>query len=233
MALLFIHGAGATSLTWRLQLLHFRNAFAIDLPGHPNGPGLKTIEEYVGSVEKYVKEKAIGNLVLVGHSMGGAIVMSYELRNLNSAGLILVGTGARLRVHPDILSAILRNYEEAARLIAGWAVSPSCGRVIKDRLARDMLKIRPEVTFDDFSACNKFDGMNDVEKISCPTLIICGTDDKLTPPKYSQYLHDKIRGSKLVVIPKAGHTVMLEEHRPFNGAVEAFLAELQASGHEA
>src|SRR3989304_6579211 len=141
MALLFIHGAGATSLTWRLQLLHFRNAFAIDLPGHPNGPGLKTIEEYVGSVEKYVKEKAIGNLVLVGHSMGGAIVMSYELRNLNSAGLILVGTGARLRVHPDILSAILRNYERAPRLIAPSRGSTSRFPFTQHMLARDMLKI--------------------------------------------------------------------------------------------
>ncbi len=68
--------------------------------------------------------------------------------------------------------------------------------------------------------------MNDVEKIDCRTMIICGADDQLTPPKYSQYLHQKIRNSRLHIIAGAGHSVMLEKHREFNLLLEAFSASL-------
>jgi pimeloyl-ACP methyl ester carboxylesterase len=97
---------------------------------------------------------------------------------------------------------------------------------VVDRIAKEMLKIRAEVTYGDWMACNGFDRMSDVERIMAPTLVICGTDDRLTPPKYSQYLHEKIRNSKLVVIPGAGHSVMLEQHGAFNEALEVFLASL-------
>ena len=56
----------------------------------------------------------------------------------------------------------------------------------------EMLKINPEVTYGDFIACDRFDRMKEVEGIHCPTLILCGADDRLTPPKYSQYLHERI-----------------------------------------
>jgi pimeloyl-ACP methyl ester carboxylesterase len=224
--LLFIHGAGGSRTTWHLQLSYFKDALAPELPGHPNGSGFATIEEYVASVEEYIEKNNVRNPVLVGHSMGGAIAIDFALRNSNLAGLVLVGTGARLKVRPDILSKILENYEEASRLIATSSVSPSCDPVIIDRISKEMLKIRAEVTHQDFLACNEFDRMNDIQKISCPTLIVCGADDKLTPLKYSQYLHERIRNSKLVEIAGAGHSVMLEKHRAFNEALEAFLGSL-------
>jgi pimeloyl-ACP methyl ester carboxylesterase len=89
-----------------------------------------------------------------------------------------------------------------------------------------LLKVKPEVAYGDFIACDRFDRMNDVQKITCKTLIVVGADDRMTPVKYSQYLHEKIVNSSLVVIPDAGHNVMLEKHREFNAAVEAFLDSL-------
>ena len=142
------------------------------------------------------------------------------------AALVLVGTGARLRVRSDILSKILENYEKTSKLIAKWSVSSNCDPAIVDRLAREIFKVRPEVTHGDFLACDKFDRMDDIEKISYRTLIICGADDTLTPRKYSQHLHQKIRNSKLVIIPGAGHSVMLEKHRLFNDVLEAFVDSL-------
>lgn len=226
MTPLFIHGAGASPMVWRLQLLHFKGSLAVELPGHPNGVGCSTIEEYASSVEKYIGKKAVKDPVLVGHSMGGAIAITLALRNSDLAGLILVGTGARLRVHPNILSKVKENYEEASKLIGSWSVSPSSDPVIAERIAEELLQVKPEVTYGDFMACDKFDRMNDVHKIACKTLIAVGADDLMTPVKYSQYLHEKIGKSKLVVIPGAGHSVMLEKHRSFNGAVQAFLDSL-------
>jgi len=233
LKVLFIHGAGGGSATWQLQLRHFEGSIAIELPGHPNGSGLRTIPEYVAVVEDYVRRHGIEYPVLVGHSMGGAISMEFALRNPRLAGLVLVGTGARLRVHPHILTKINENYNEAAKLIASWSVSPKSDPIMTDRLAAELLKVRPEVTYGDFLACNDFDRMNEIERISAPTLVICGADDQLTPVKYSQYLHQHIRNSKLVVIPGAGHSVMLEKPREFNAALEAFLASLEAFDSEA
>lgn len=226
MTPLFIHGAGASPMVWRLQLLHFKGSLAVELPGHPSGAGCSTIEEYASSVEEYIGKKAVKDPVLVGHSMGGAIAITLALRNSDLAGLILVGTGARLRVHPNILSKIKENYEEASKLIGSWSVSPSSDPVIAERIAEELLQVKPEVTYGDFIACDNFDRMNDVHKIACKTLIAVGADDLMTPVKYSQYLHEKIGKSKLVVIPGAGHSVMLEKHRSFNAAVQDFLDSL-------
>ena len=213
-------------MSWQLQLHHFKEAQAIGLPGHPEGPGFKTIGEYVESVEEYLEKNAIGNPVLVGHSMGGAIAIEYALSHTDLEGLVLVGTGARLRVRQDLIAKIMQDYEDASKSIARMSVSPSCDEVLVERIAREILKVRAEVTYGDFEACNRFDRMNDVEKIDCPTMIICGADDQLTPPKYSQYLHQKIRNSRLNIIEGAGHSVMLEKHREFNMLIEAFSASL-------
>jgi len=213
-------------MVWRLQLLHFKGSLAVELPGHPTGAGYSTIEEYASWVEEYIGKKAVKDPVLVGHSMGGAIAITLALRNSDLAGLILVGTGARLKVHPSILSKVKENYEEASKLIGSWSVSPSSDPVIAERITEELLRVKPEVTYGDFMACDKFDRMNDVNKIACKTLIAVGADDLMTPVKYSQYLHEKISKSKLVVIPGAGHSVMLEKHRSFNGAVQDFLDSL-------
>jgi pimeloyl-ACP methyl ester carboxylesterase len=206
--------------------LHFKDAMAVELPGHPDGTGCGSIEEYVASVEDYVEKKAVKNLILVGHSMGGAIAITFALRHPDMAGIVLVGTGARLRVQPQILSKIKENYEEASKLIASWSISPTSGPVLADRIAREMLQVNPKVTYGDFMACNKFDRMKDVSKIACKTLIIVGADDQMTPAKYSEYLHEQIAGSRIVVMPGAGHSVMLEKHRAFNEALRAFLDSL-------
>jgi len=224
--LLFIHGAGGSRLTWHLQLSRFRDALAVELPGHPRGSGFNTIPQYADLVEEFIQRNGMRDPVLVGHSMGGAIAIEFTLRTLTSAGLVLVGTGARLRVHPDIMSKLKGSYEEACRFIAAWSVSPSCDPVIRDRIAQEMLKVGADVTYGDFLACNSFDRMDDLERIRNPTLIVCGADDRMTPVKYSLYLHEKIRNSRLVVVPGAGHMVMLEKHRELNYAIETFLSAL-------
>jgi pimeloyl-ACP methyl ester carboxylesterase len=230
MTLIFIHGAGGSRLSWQLQLRHFNEARAIELPGHPTGSGFRTIKEYTESVQEYLKEKRIRNPVLIGHSMGGAIAIEYALTHADLQGLVLVGTGARLRVSQELMRKILEDYEEAGKLIAQVSVSPSCEPLLVERIAKEMLKVKADVTYGDFEACNRFDRMNDVYEIAAQTLIVCGADDLLTPPKYSQYLHEKIQNSKLIIVPGAGHSVMLEKHREFNAAIEAFVASLSASG---
>jgi len=66
-----------------------------------------------------------------------------------------------------------------------------------------------------------------VHEISVPSLVICGSEDVLTPLKYSRYLAERINGARLEVIDRAGHMVMLERPLEFNQRLESFF---QATG---
>ena len=104
MKLVFLHGAGNSSLSFYYQLRHFRNSKAIELPGHPTGKACTTIDGYLEWVRGFNAARRYKDVVLCGHSMGGAIALLYALRYPEELrGIILIGTGARLRVHPDYL----------------------------------------------------------------------------------------------------------------------------------
>ncbi len=72
--------------------------------------------------------------------------------------------------------------------------------------------------------------MKEIERIELPTLIICGEEDELTPEKYSQFLHSRVKGSSLEILPGAGHMVMMESAGPFNEKIGAFVSNPFSSG---
>jgi len=76
-----------------------------------------------------------------------------------------------------------------------------------------MLETRQSVLSGDLQACNKFDMMDRVAGVMQPTLVICGTEDQMTPQRYAQFLVNGIPNARLVVVPEAGHMVMLEQPR--------------------
>jgi pimeloyl-ACP methyl ester carboxylesterase len=122
-----------------------------------------------------------------------------------------------------ILDGIKSDFEATVRKINGFAFSRKTPSEMIGRGAAEMMQSRPEILYGDFLACDRFDIMNEVEKISLPTLIVCGGEDELTPPKYSQFLHQRIKGSKLEILPDAGHMVMMESAETFNEKVGEFI----------
>jgi pimeloyl-ACP methyl ester carboxylesterase len=95
-----------------------------------------------------------------------------------------------------------------------------------ERGINEMLRCHPGALYGDFLACDRFDIMKEVERINLPTLILCGEDDQLTPVKYSQSLQSRIKGSKMEVLPDAGHMVMMEAPQLFNKKIGEFIREL-------
>ena len=79
-----------------------------------------------------------------------------------------------------------------------------------------------DVVLDNFT----FDIGDRLSTLTVPTLIVCGAEDQLTPVDLVQDLKDRIRGSRLAVIPRAGHMVMLETPDAVNREIEGFLAKL-------
>jgi len=234
-SVLFIHGAGGGQHTWSYQKAFFEKRFnpiIIELPGHgtSEGEGEEEIGRYAEHVYSFLKALALSKVFLVGHSMGGAITQTLALKQAEVLkGIILVGTGARLRVFPIILNMIRSDFAETVRKITQFAYSPNTRPEMIDRGVTDMMRCRPEILYGDLLACDRFDIMNEVEKITLPTLIICGDEDQLTPVKYSQFLLQRIKGSRLEILPGAGHMVMMESAEPFNEKIGAFVSNPIAS----
>jgi len=67
---------------------------------------------------------------------------------------------------------------------------------------------------------------SEVDKITVPTLILVGDEDVAVPPVHSQRLHEHIAGSRLEIIPRAGHTSTVEEPTAVNSAITNFLGSL-------
>lgn len=227
--LIFIHGAGGTHLHWPPQMrrLAGQRIYALDLPGHgkSGGVGSQNIGDYARVVVDFLDANHMNKAVFVGHSMGSAISLTLALDFPKRVlGLGLVGSGARLRVAPQILENTNSDamFPLAIKLINDAAFGPSASPRLKELAAQRMAEIRPSVIHGDFMACNEFDVMQRLGEISVPTLILCGTEDILTPMKYSEFLRDHIPAARLVTFPDAGHMVMLEQPEAVANALAEF-----------
>jgi pimeloyl-ACP methyl ester carboxylesterase len=228
MNLIFIHGSGGCKESWQYQTQYFSGSVAIDLPGHPDGEPCATIEDYVQWLHAYVSANEDTNLVIVGHSLGGGIALLFGLKYPEKVkGLICLGSGARLRVHPMFLEGLEKaiTANESTQDFADSALSlvdPELAKIIARRMEENGLA----VMLNDLRACDKFDIMDRLAEIDIPLLAISATDDVMTPPKYSQYLADHMQNARAVTIEDGTHFVFAEKPEEVNRAIEDFLKAL-------
>ncbi|MFX1392006.1 MAG: alpha/beta fold hydrolase [Promethearchaeota archaeon] len=226
---MFIHGSGENSNLWKEQFedLNLKyNLISIDLPSHGNSESVSdlSLELYVNVINGLIETLQIKKVILCGHSLGGAIAQSYYFNYpQNVKALILVGTGGRLRVSPVILNALKSDFQEYLESIPLAAFYIKTNKSIINAIIEDTSRIPQEVVYTDFSICDRFDTLDKTNTINIPCLIIIGKQDKLTPLKYSTFFNEKIKNSKLVVIDKAAHMVMLEKPDEFNKAIQEFI----------
>ncbi len=228
-AIIFIHGSGGNSYVWYNQLANLGlnyNIIAIDLPSHDQSDKFSelSLELYVGVVKTLIETLKIKEVILAGHSLGGAVIQSYYFNHPDDvSALILVGTGARLRVSPIILTSLQNDYQEFLEGLPIGAFYRKTSKDLINEYLAETSKTNPRVTYNDFKICDGFDAMDKLSLIDVPCLIICGKDDKLTPPKYSKHFHENLKISELVIIDKASHMVMLEKPEEMNQAIELFI----------
>ena len=229
MKLVFIHGSGSSSLSFYYQLRHFRNSKALDLPGHPSGAPCTSINGYLEWVRGFNTARRYKDVVLCGHSMGGAIALQYALQYPNEIrGLILLGTGAKLRVRQENLDQCREpgpNNSEWLQHQENYfqGVESDIQKVMMMRAS----EIGPAVELNDLLSCDSFDVMSQLSGIDLPTLVMCGDQDTMTPIKYSDYLTNNIKDAKQHIIDQARHFAQLQNYRQVNGFIEEFLVSLK------
>lgn len=228
MKLIFIHGSGGCKESWKYQTDYFENSEAINLPGHPDGNLCPTIPDYVTWLHTYIHDKGYSDVVLAGHSLGGGIALQYALDYPEDlTGIISVGSGGRLRVHPDFVKALEKAVENPSmtdEFNKGKydLIDPSLAAVIEQRAEENT----PASFLNDLKACDRFDVMDRLESIRMPMLAIVGDKDIMTPPKYSQFMADKMDNAKVVIIPGGTHFAFAEKPEPVNQAIKDFMQSL-------
>ena len=169
--------------------------------------------------------------MIAGHSLGGAIalLMGLEYRD-ELSGLILIGTGARLRVSPAILQEAREKPVQAQEHMTEMCLTEEHVATKGRQIAQEQAQTKPGMLYRDLLACDRFDVMSRLHEINVPTLVICGSEDQLTPPKYSLFLRDHLTGvagsARLDIFPAASHYVMREQPEMVNRAIEDWLASV-------
>jgi pimeloyl-ACP methyl ester carboxylesterase len=223
MRLVFIHGAGCTGEVFNAQLGAFSNSIALTLPGHSGGSAgpdsITGFADYVaGEIAGYN-----GATVLCGSSMGGAIALEVALSGRqNLAGIVLLGSGARLRVAPPIFERLNADFPAAARELAGMFFAHPTPALV-DAAVAQLLRVGRDQTVRDFIACNEFDATERVARLQVPLLAVTGERDVMTPPKFARWFTDRVTGAEARILPDAGHLAMIERPAETNAAVRAFL----------
>jgi pimeloyl-ACP methyl ester carboxylesterase len=223
--IVFIHGAANDHSVWQLQSRYFAhhgfNALAIDLPGHGRSGGdpLDSIGEYAGWLGAFLGTAGMAHATLVGHSMGALIAVETALRfpaRVNQ--LALLGVSIPMPVAAVLLTAAKDDPASAFDMVNLWGHgpaakmgrSPSPGLNLMGDYRRLLDKSRPGALYRDLRACNDYAFEPAPHRaIACPTLVLIGLHDQMTPPKAGRAAAALIAGAKIATV-EAGHSMMAE-----------------------
>jgi pimeloyl-ACP methyl ester carboxylesterase len=235
--IVFIHGAGLDHTCFQLESRWFAwhgwSVLAVDLPSHgaSEGAPLQSIGAFTDWLLALLDAAGVKTAALVGHSMGAVIALETAARAPERVtGLGMLGVSASMPVHPALLKAAREEPERAYDMITGWcfATPAKIGGNAAPGLwmtggARALLGAgRARALAADLAACAEWtSGLESAAKIRCPTLLVLGGQDVMTPARKGRELAERIAGAKVVEIARSGHMMMQE-------APEATLAALSA-----
>jgi pimeloyl-ACP methyl ester carboxylesterase len=233
---ILIHGAGSSHLVWpaALRRLAGQRVLAVDLPGHGRSSGLahQSIKAYSNQMLEFLATLGLYQAVFVGHSMGGAISLEMAITHPGHvAGLGLIASGAYLGVDPlfiESLSNAVTAHSAYAAFI-GRAFGPAASPGLVDLCMQAQNNTRASVLYGDWRACAEFDARETAGHIEAPTWLITGSEDRVTPVAYANFLAERLPAARLQVIPGAGHMVFLEQPERVAQGLQQFLSALAAA----
>ena len=229
----FLHGVGSDKSVWAPQLAHFapeRRAIAFDYPGYGDSdpaPEGTSRDDFAAAILGAMREFGVPRAHICGLSLGGVVAIALHHAAPDAcASLIIADSFAS---HPDgqtiydrsvAGSADMRVLAEArADVLLAQPADPAVRRDVIETMAR----IDPAAYRIGAEAVWLADQRERVEAIRCPVLMLCGRDDRVTPPALSQSLARMIPGARCETIERAGHLSNLERPDEFNTLAGAFI----------
>ena len=225
-AVVFLHGAGFDRTAWRLQTRwfahHGRSVLAVDFPahGHSEGPALDSIAAMADWTARLIDAAGLKQTALVGHSMGALVALDCAARHSDKVrALALCGVAVDMPVHPEMLESAKANTLKVQELMTFWGIGNALhkGGMVSPGLwlRRESLAVlagnRPDVIHSDLAACNAYkDAPQRAAAVTCPTVLVLGDGDLMTPAGKGKALAAALPGAKTVVIANSGHFMMVE-----------------------
>ncbi len=229
---LYVHGSGSTHRVWAAQYgpegpTH--PAAALDLSGHgvsadvDTEPGPATLRAYGADVAAVAE--AVGADVLVGNSLGGAVVQHVVLGDrVDVSAAVLAGSGAKLAVAGGLRTWLAEDFERAVDALHRDGVLLHDADERTERRSRETTHgVGRAVTERDFLTCHAFDVRDRVGELDVPILAVVGEHDSLTPPSYHEYYVENAPDATLSVLAGAAHLAMVERPAAFAATVASFL----------
>jgi pimeloyl-ACP methyl ester carboxylesterase len=239
--LVLVHGFPLDRRMWpmREELARGRTVLAPNLPGFggtsaPPRPGF--IGAYAAFLLAETDRAGIGRAVFCGLSMGGYVVFELLRRAPERvAGLVLCDTRAEADP-PEARGAreaaiALVEAGRRAEFLGGFTPRLFAPAAREDPILCGLLNAMGESVSDE-GLCVALEALRDrpdsrplLPEIRVPALVLVGEEDAVTPPALAESMNRAIPGSRLEVIPGAGHLVPLERPDVFKGALDRFLRE--------
>lgn len=223
----FVHGAAHDHSVWSLQSRylahHGRNVLAVDLPGHGRSAG-QPIED-IGTLADWLlatlDAAGIVSAALVGHSMGSLIALETAARApARITRLALIGTAVPMPVSESLLATSRDQPQAAFDMVNQWSHAPASligshpvpGLWMSGMNLALMRRSRPGALHVDLANCNAYqDGLAAAAKVRCPTLLLIGKRDLMTPARATTDLLGALPDGRSTVIDGAGHAMMNEQ----------------------
>ncbi len=232
LPIVFVHGAGSSLMIWTLQLLEFRKThrvIALDLYGHGESEDIghpPDIEKgFTGQVSVLMNHLDMNEFVLVGHSMGGGVVMSYALRDdvRKPSALILVGTSSDLDLSKIGIGLVIESLEDHTPKYDIAEISADFKTFSLANFQKNVTKFHPATILNDLKACQDFDITDRLGDIEMPSFVMVGEDDDIIPPHVAKSLEKALPRADIAFVKGGDHSPMVESPEPFNHLLRKFV----------
>lgn len=237
---LLIHGLGSTAEMWQLQMpVLAENGFlpvAMDIPGFGDSRFLKkgwSIGRAAATLVEYLDGTGSEQADVVGISMGGTVALTLALDYPERVRrLVLVNTFARLRPNTAggwlyfVKRAVMistMGLEAQARFVSHRIFPNPEQAELRAELFKQVMQADPAAYRGTMKALGLFDVHRRLKDIRARTLVVTGANDTTVAPANQAELALQIPGAKQVIIPQAGHAVVIDQVEAFNQTLLDFL----------
>ncbi|WP_368487485.1 alpha/beta fold hydrolase [Clostridium sp. BJN0013] len=219
--LVFVHGSGCNKkfLQAMQNCLQEFNCFFIDLPGHGESKNRSySKDSYVDAVCNFVRD--IDNVVLIGHSLGGTIVLEASSKNIDTIKkAIILNSGAAFpKLNKEFATKIHKGIIDFDYFLK--CLGHSDNKQVQEAI--DTFEAE-EIIIKDFIIDESIDVTFCLKNIDIPILIVTGGDEILTLVEYSQLINQEVKNSKLVVVPNSRHMLPIAKREYVCDLIKEFI----------
>jgi len=241
--LLFLHGWCIDGAYWQNQVDYFSksyNVFAIDLPGFGRSTATRaswTIEEYANDIASFIDTMSLTNVVIVGHSMAGEIMLQTALSN-NPKVVGIVGvdnfkiidvsfTPEQMKQMTDFFPMLEKDFKTAAPVYADMVLfHPATPAEVRDRVKADFANSNPVIAYGTLITQMQYayTDAQRLEQLNYKLYLI--NSDSFPTNEVGLQNHCK-SGFHVEAISSAGHYPMIEKPTEFNLALDKVLEAMR------